>query len=269
VGYFGGARGIRLLGRRSPLLAEYVKLLASEMAGSSLNNLPELQSLKRILDKQLQSAAEVAKGSVELGDADIHPAPGIQLRRIIGGSIESPLSLRPSSMRSGARRPMVLDNSNRPEQRQYYPWLARPDGITVEREHSRTVLPGTSWKADWISPEHDFLAEKLIILESSLYPERVRLPAGISDQAARVLIPLKQRFFEFFDPIDVPGMLNITTSGPDHDLKVAVELTVPTAAGRVKVKKEYSGGTSLPAHLSLWPGFVTDEGDLHDYYAML
>ena len=275
-GYFTGDRPLRPLADRPPMLARYVReSLLPQINASPAGGVPEIQRLKVLLEEQLGDVA--AGGGAAFVDAKIYVAPGIALQRLSADAslFESPLRLVPKrTLGPSTRTPLVIDDSGSPAQQRYFRWLDRPRG-TQAAAAPRDVLPGTSWKFEWIHPERDLLAEKLIVLDAPLYSDRAYGAAGegapsTSDVANRVLLPLTRTFFEYFRAEDVPRMVTMRVAEVDGTIRAQVRLSVPTAGGTVTVEKEYSQHAHQPSHLSLWPGFVAEGPDArwHDYYLM-
>jgi hypothetical protein len=268
-GYFTRSRPIRPLRERPPLLARYARDVLIPQLGHGRNAaLPELQQLSRILETQLAETQLEADAEARFVDAGLHTAPGITLHRVEGSIGRSPLAIKPTRDKAQRRAPLLLDNSSSPAQRHYFDWLERPSTALISADLPRTVLPGTPWMHEWISPEYDFLSEKLIILDSPVFQNRVHGVADESDSASRVLLPLTPRFFEFFTAQDAERMLRIRVQGPETDPTVHVRLSLPTVSGHdVVLEKEYKGSARLSASLSLWPGFVASaEPSWRDYY---
>jgi hypothetical protein len=142
----------------------------------------------------------------------------------------SELALAPRTAAAPGRPPLVLDNSGSSTQERYFPWLARPAGARIEPGMDRSVLPGTSWRHEWVYPETDFLVDKLLVLDAPLVAERVYGASGDGPEShgSRVLLPLTARFFEFFRPEDVPGMLDMRVAESENALRVQVTQSLST-----------------------------------------
>ncbi|HEX8452773.1 MAG TPA: hypothetical protein VF647_11795 [Longimicrobium sp.] len=257
-GYYGGSRPLRPLAERPVLLGQYVRdRLIPQLDASSLGALTELQELKSLLKAQLADV-DLPSEPLAYAETQMEPVPGVVLHRLAQASLGSTLSLQPTRLApSGGDIPLVLDNSGRSSQDLYFPWLPRPRGTVAEAQSDRQVLPGTAWKQPWIFPESDFLSEELLIVDAPFHADRVYGAALEGDPAlaSRILLPLKERFFDFFRAQDVPGMLTCKIlSGGDRP-QVRFTLAVPTRGGTVAVQRTYDGFTGATSHLSLWPGF--------------
>jgi hypothetical protein len=286
-GYFQRPTAERPAGRplrvRPPALARYVEThLLGALTDAPSAKAPELQALKRILELQVAEAREAWRGrpgtSRAAGDeplalerSPIEPTGDIALHRVTEIPTDSALALvspRPTAHR---RRPLVLTNEASAAQRMYFPWLARPEGLVVDpARHEQGVLPGTSWKYEWIFPETQFLADRLIVLDHPLDAKHVRFakgdPADTARDAARVLLPLKSLFFDYFSPAEAAELLELkVVSRQGAALKVRATLTVPTKGGPVKVERTYANNHESNSQLHLWPG-VDLGADWHDYY---
>lgn len=269
-GYFQRGRAIRPLADRPPLLAAWVRdSLLPQIGRSDASGLPEMQALRTLLERQLADCRDVPTFTGHWVDAQVHPAEGISLQFLERGALDSALAIAPTRTIDADRLPLVLDDSGAPAQRRYFSWLPRPAHAAATAAASRHVLPGTSWVYDWINPEHDFLAERLIVLDAPLWAERVHGVAG-GPVASRVLLPLTRRFFEYYRAEDVARMVTLRVEGSDHDPVVHLRLAVPTRSGQVVVEREYRAPARIGAAVSLWPDFVTAEApEWRDYYVAL
>ncbi|HKG95381.1 MAG TPA: hypothetical protein VKA84_25905, partial [Gemmatimonadaceae bacterium] len=284
-GYYTGPGPLRPLSARPPALARYVaQQLLPQLGSGEAGRQPELQKLRTVLLEQARavpgSERAFGDGDPALTEVPIEPAAGIVMHAIAGLPGTSSLAVKGTRQPPmHARAPLVLDNSGRASQGSYFPWLARPAGTVVDPATDRTVLPNTGWRHEWLYPETDFLADKLLVLDTPLVPQRVRAAAGdaqgpASDAqraALQVLPPLKPRFFEFFRAEDVPRMLELRVQAqPGGVPRVLATLTVDTEGGPLTVQREYAGHAQIDSHLSLWPGFAPKDAAFawRDYYLM-
>jgi hypothetical protein len=268
-GYFERNRPIRPLSERPPILSQYVRdNLLRQLGQTPAGALPELQQLSRLLNGQLAEPS-TRDQSVAFVEAGIFPVSGVSLHRTEGGTFASALTIAPRrSLTTTTPLPLVLTNSKSPDQARFFSWLERPSGSDISKTLDRDVLPGTTLQHGWISPDFDFLTDKLILLDAPLLHERLHTPAGATTGLlARTVLPLKPAFFQYFRAVDVLELVSLRSEGPETDPRIVVRLTVPTSGGSVVVEKEYTKPARIAASVSLWPAFEATAGAAwRDYY---
>lgn len=205
------------------------------------------------------------------------------------GMEESLWRLRPG--RAGAPKPVVIDAPQ-------FDGRYVPDALAVPlppdfADLPRTKLPGTATSYPWVSPYHDWLADRVLVLAE---PLRVggasgagRAGDGAAHDAAhdavygyvraregnrwrgfassfggpaphlqrpQIALPLKREILRYFTPAEIERMLEIEVQANG---KVLVTLHVPVGpTGEKSVSREYDRPDETKPRgpeLVLWPGF--------------
>lgn len=93
------------------------------------------------------------------------------------------------------------------------------------------VLPVYNYKYDWVNPLTDFLEPVLIILDYEINKEFLRIGKK-KDGIKKCLLPLKPRFFEYFEGKDVNDFFEIEMQSSGKEWKV--KLNIPIDDNKIK-----------------------------------
>ncbi|HEU4560719.1 MAG TPA: hypothetical protein VFS20_22895 [Longimicrobium sp.] len=253
-------RGVR---DRDPLFVRYVR----EHLLPQVRSRPAMQGLSRYLDGEL-AGARVEAGELEIEPVETLPgAGGVVLHKASVLRIRSPLSLRSSRVEPGAA-PLVL-TPNLP-QTVYYNQVPLPRPWVLDPDAPREQLPATHIRHPWVHPAEDFLEPVLLQMPAEL--QGVLRDRKNSAETARYLLPLKPKFFEYFSPDEVSGIVSISSNPYGV---VSVQLDIPVVGGHgvgqtLTVQRTYKPreeSRSLErTFLSLWPNF--EAAAWKDYYLL-
>ncbi len=157
---------------------------------------------------------------------------------------------------SGVELPLVLTTNNTNED--YYDGEKFPtnwdvilkESIVNDKNTERKNLPGTIKKYPWLAPMTDFFEEKLIKLPYSLDSKSMYDGDNNNINNFPFLIPLSEKFFEYFRPEDIEKMLSYRPNVSENNIEsdsVELILRIPiygyTGDGKdtITIKKLYSG----------------------------
>jgi hypothetical protein len=251
----------RGLGDRDPLFVRYLR----ERLLPQLRHRRAMEGLSRYLDGELDGAPLDA-GELEIEPVETLPGvDGVVLHKASVLRIRSPLSLRSSRVEPGAA-PLVL-TPNLP-QTVYYNQVPLPRPWSLDPAAPREQLPGTHIRHPWVHPAEDFLEPVLLQMPAEL--QGVQRDRRGSPETARHLLPLKPKFFEFFSPEEVAGIVSITANPYGV---VSVQLDIPVVGGNgvartLTVQRTYRPKEETRSlertFLSLWPNF--EAAAWKDYY---
>jgi hypothetical protein len=253
-------RGLR---DRDPLFVRYVR----EQLLPQIRTRSAMQGLSRYMDGELDGVRTEGE-ELEIEPIETLPgAGGVVLHKASVLRIRSPLSIRSSRMAPDVA-PLVL-TPNLP-QTIYYNQVALPRPWVLDFDAPREQLPGTHIRHPWVHLVEDFLEPVLLQMPAEL--QGVLRDRRASAETARYLLPLKPKFFEFFSPDEMSGIVSISTNPYGV---VSVQLDIPVVGGHgvgktITVQRTYKPKEETRSlertFLSLWPNF---EGAVwKDYYLL-
>lgn len=156
----------------------------------------------------------------------------------------------------------------------------------IASDTNRNYLPGRIEKVKWLCPEIDFFEQKAILLPESLNSEvnylgRVNTSASEnSENKLDILIPLKEKYLEYFLPNEVPNYLSFYSKGDSTEKRFIFSLTLPTNSGNIEIRHEYYGNSlykdlsyekdnsKAGTYFDIWPKFQTNVINLK-YYGII
>ena len=170
--------------------------------------------------------------------------------------IESVLKI--NSPKINKTPPLVISNNYRGD---YYNNYQFPEDIQkLNDTNDRKVLPGEMIKYPWISPEIDFLEDHIIKVPYDTNDDILILGnPGTNEhrRTSKYLIPIKNKYFEYFDPIDIDNHFTIE----ENLSKVEVTLRIPIQKNNyITVKKSFFGADQIietkpddVPYVCIWP----------------
>jgi len=257
--YFNNIRGIS---DRPEYFRKYLKQLFKTVQSAVNSGKSNLKALNDLLID-----ADNIEGSsmIKFNDVDMEILEnceeftvecGIPIHSLKVDYVESALKIKSKEVKSNS--PIVIKNNYRGI---YYNNYLFPEEIKdLTAFTDREILPGEIIKYPWISPEEDFLEDHIIKVPYDTNDDVLilgRLSSVESRRSLRYLIPLKNRYFEFFDPSDVKNYLTI-----EENLgRVNITLRIPTEGNvDVEIKKSFFGSEQIIEakqddipYLSFWP----------------
>lgn len=186
--------------------------------------------------------------------------------------------IQPSGGKEVKTLPLVL-NDNGLDNVEYVNgrfWKHGEDHLPEVREDniSKRQLPSTAYVYPYLTID-DFVEDKII--ETSYKLRKANFVLGApNDEEAHFLLPLKKTFFEYFAVNDISKIVTIKKEEEDC---VTLELSVPIKAGRIVLKKTYSGDCIVNGYdvanvfnIAFFPFYKTisaDGADNNKYEIML
>ena len=255
-------KDVRSLDERPEYFRKYIKRLCATVSNKVVNgdnNLSALNDCFSALVKNEPNTIVNFKNAEE--DILNHCDPSTSVNSIDIHSfrydhIESALKIK--SSKTKVTPPLVIKNNYRGI---YFNNYQFPETIKDLTDfNDRDVLPGEMIKYPWVFPERDFVQDHIIKVPYDTNDDILVLgkpSANESRQSSKYLIPLKDRFFEFFDPIDIDSYLII-----EENLgKVELTLKIPIVGDDfIEIKKSFFGADQVieakiddVPYLTVWP----------------
>ncbi len=167
--------------------------------------------------------------------------------------IRSDFKIKPSRNITGEKLPLVLANIDLPDYNYFnnYKWDTRIYNVPYrcpETNIEDRILPGTQIKYPYLTVD-DFLEDTIIKNDELTINSQSFFDGNYNDNHSSVLLPLKPKFFEYFDIEFLKGYIEgekvIEISKlAGEDIKVI--LRIPVERGYIKLERTYNVHTTTP-----------------------
>ncbi len=155
-------------------------------------------------------------------------------------------------------------------------------GLKEDEDLNKRILPDRKLKYPYLAVD-DFLENNLIRLDYPVNAGRFLIPADMADADKAILLPVKNRYFDFFTIEDLQESLSIEKKN-SNSMKLLnegyrVKLTLPTSSGPVVLTKDYFVGDKVSqagkvvdaeVYFGFFPFFkVLEQNKFNDYYKVM
>lgn len=266
---------IRSFNERPEYFRKYIKKLCATVTNKVVNGDRNLSALNDLLSTLVHNEPNTVinfrNEDREILDQceSYTTVSGIDIHSFKYDHIESALKIK--SFKNQATPPLVIKNNYRGI---YYNNYQFPNEVQDLTDfNNREVLPGEMIKYPWIFPEIDFLEDHIIKVPYDTNDNILVLgnPNTIQNRrTVRYLIPLREKYFEYFEPSDIDKYLTI-----EENLgKVEITLKIPVQLNDfVEIKKSFFGAEKVidakiddVPYLCIWPKINPDHWKDHYFF---
>ncbi len=269
-------QSVRNFSERPEYFRKYIKRLCASVSDKVVNDNKQLIALNDFLSSLVRNEPNTTI-RFKNGDKDIidhcetfTPISGIDILSFKYDHIDSTLKIKSTKYKDTP--PLVIINNYHGPYYNNYLFSDEIKDLTVFND--REVLPGEMIKYPWIYPEIDFLEDHIIKVPYETNDDILVLghPGAIEHRrTTKYLMPIKNRFFEFFDPIDIDKYLTIE----ENLNRVELTLKIPIQNNNyVTIKKSFFGVEQIietkfddVPYLCIWPKISPEEWK--DHYFMI